>query len=160
MIADGKLIVIQPIDDLSNICVEVLEEYKVQEGKSFNGVDSIYIATGRGIAGDFTDEGMSFIFITSDNNLYRAAKDEDTFHAFHFWSCNYGCGHVVGIPDRKGKDREEQTKRCPECSNQVVVREGHITRNTCPECGNHCGYCTIEECPSTYTVDFRSISSS
>ncbi len=156
MIDDGDLIVIESIDDLSDKCIEILEEYKVQEGKSFDGVDSIYIATGREIAESFVNEEISLIFVTSDNPLYRAAKDETTFDTFHFWSCDYGCGHIVVIPKREHKDVEEQTKECPSCGTQIVVKEKFLTKNTCSICRSHCEDCTITKCPSTYTVDFGS----
>lgn len=155
MIEEEELIVIS--DDLSQECVEVLEEYKTQEGKSFNGVDVFYIVAGREMSRTLDSKNIRLIFITSDRKLYNAARAEVGFDTFHFWSCDYGCNHVVKIPDKEDKDAEKQTVKCPNCDNQVVVKEQYISSNTCSECSKHCEYCTIEECSSTYTVDFHSL---
>jgi len=154
MIDAEELNVIRFTDDFAREAVEILEKYKIQEHKSFNGMDSIYIIVSRRIAEILNGQEVKIVFVTSDTRLYNAAKDENLFDAFHFWTCDLGCGCGTFIPAKSDHDRAPEVKKCEVCGNMLEVRVAKISRNTCNSCNRHCAKCKLEICPSTFSLNF------
>ena len=73
--------------------------------------------------------GIRTILVTSDGALYHSAVDETGLEAFHFRTCDLGCGCTSIIPV-KGK------------------------ANSCPHCGRTFALCQVDSCVSTYQVVF------
>lgn len=154
MIENNEIYVISPENGFYwNECISILEEYKLEPEKSFNGADSIYINSSRKVAETLAPEGIRVIFVTSDNKLYNACKEEDSFDTFHFWTCNFGCGHANVIPVKGAKDTPAKQVKCNNCNSMFEVKPEKISPNTCQECGSHCHECNINICPSTYEID-------
>lgn len=155
MIEDGDLKVLSPAQDYIKNCIAILEKYKRQPGKAFDGVDSVYILTSRLIADALPQNDVTVVFVTSDNNLYNACIEEDSFEAFHFWTCNLGCGHNEFIPKKYAKDKPAKYETCANCGSQVLIEQAKASTNRCPTCGKHCPICSYDVCPSTYTIDLE-----
>jgi len=133
----------------------ILEEYKIFPGKSFNGIDSIYILTCRTIVKTLEGTNKKVIFVTSDNKLYNASKDETSYKSFHFWTCDLGCKHIEFIPDKGKKDKPEKVIKCNNCNNNIILEKKFTTNNTCTVCNNHCIECNLLNCISTYIPNFN-----
>lgn len=154
MINDKQINVIKLKSDYVKDSIAILEKYKVQEGKSFNGIDSIYILLCNEIANQLNDFNRKVIFVTSDNKLYNASLDETNYNTFHFWTCDLGCGHTQLIPKKGMIDTPEKVINCSVCQNKIVVKEEKKSSNTCPICGAHCINCDYTSCVSTFIPSF------
>jgi DNA-directed RNA polymerase subunit RPC12/RpoP len=155
MIEDGDLTVLSPAQDYIKDCIAILEQYKIQPGKAFNGVDSMYILTSRLIADAFPQNDCTVVFVTSDNYLYNACSEEDSFETFHLWTCDLGCGHTEFIPKKYEKDRPAKYKKCANCGSKVLIEQAKESSNRCPKCGKRCAVCIYNACLSTYKINFE-----
>lgn len=155
MIEGEDIHVLSPPNNYVKDCISILEQYKRIPGKSFNGVDAIYISLSRSIADNLAPDGISVIFVTSDTKLYNACQEETSFKTFHFWTCNLGCGHTNFIPQKGAKNKAAKYVKCHECKSDVIVTPQVPTPNRCPICGQSCSDCNLKACPSTYEVNLE-----
>jgi predicted nucleic acid-binding protein len=155
MVDKGELNVLSLTDDYVQDCISILEQYKTKPDKGFNGMDAIYILVSRMIAHTVAGANVTVVFVTSDTKLYNACQEEPSFKTFHFWTCDLGCGHIEHIPKKFAKKKPARYAKCNNCGSQVRIEEDHESSNRCPICGKLCPDCSIDVCPSTYSIDFR-----
>jgi len=155
MVEKRELNVLSLTDDYVQDCISILEQYKTKPEKGFNGVDAIYIFLSRMIAHTVSGANVTVVFVTSDVRLYNACQEETSFKTFHFWTCDLGCGHIEHIPKKFAKEKPARYAKCNNCGSQVLVEEAHESPNRCPTCGQLCPDCSIDVCPSAYSIDFR-----
>ena len=154
MIDKGEINVVT-IYDYTKDSISLLEKYKSQPSKGFNGVDAIYILCSKKIADNLANTVAKVIFVTSDNKLYNAAKDESSFESFHFWTCDLGgCTCAPFIPKKNDSDRNAEYKTCDSCGNNIMIKTSYTSPNSCPHCKKHCSDCQYYSCPSSYTHKF------
>lgn len=110
---------------------KVVPTGQVGTGKAgIGGADAVYLAIALSLTREARTVGDRLILVTSDGALYQSALDEPELEAFHFWTCQCSsCGHIR-IPI-KAQD------------------------NACPVCGKLCQPCKLENCDSTFRVDFK-----
>jgi predicted nucleic acid-binding protein len=126
----GKVRTLLVEDDIVTLGIQLLEKHKVQPGRmALGGADVLYLALALNLSAQMRPFGIRTILVTSDKALYNSAVDEPDLEAFHFWTCDLGCGCTSIIPV-KGQ------------------------ANSCPQCGQTCVLCRVDLCPSTYQVVF------
>lgn len=126
----GKIRALLVEDDIVTLGTQLLEKHKVRSGKmALGGVDVLYLALALNLARQMKPFGIRTVLTTSDRALYNSALDEPELEAFHFWTCDLGCGCTSIIPI-KGQ------------------------ANSCPQCGRTCAPCRIDLCSSTYQIVF------